>query len=95
MLEVNSAEHIGGYHLNLSFNNGKTGTADLEQTIFTDNRPIFEKLRDKSNFTNFKVEHSTVVWFDELDLAAEYLYFLAFKEDQSLQEQFKAWGYVG
>ena len=68
--------------------------ANLEQTLFNDNRPVFASLREISNFKKFRVEHSTIVWSDELDIAAEYLFFLAFKDDPELQDQFKTWGYV-
>ena len=94
MLEVDRAEYSGDYTIHLVFNNGKTGTANLEQTVFNDSRPIFSRLKEKSHFRNFEVKHSTVVWFDELDLASEYLFYLAFKDDPDLQEQFKAWGYI-
>ncbi len=93
MLEVKKAEYIDNYNIRLVFNNGKSGTANLEQTILNDKRAIFSKLKEKSNFRNFKVEHNTVVWFGELDLASEYLFYLAFKNDPNLQEQFKKWGY--
>ena len=45
-------------------------------------------------FKSFRVEHSTVIWSDELNVASEYLYFLAFKKDPDLQEQFKSWGHI-
>lgn len=94
MLAVNEAKYAGGYNINLIFNNGMKGTANLEETIFNDRRPIFSKLKEKSEFKNFKVKHSTIIWFDELDLASEYLFYLAFKDDPDLQEQFKLWGYI-
>jgi len=94
MLEVSEAKYVGDYNIFLIFNNGKTGTANLKETIFQDKRPIFSKLKALSNFRNFKIEHSTVVWFNELDLASEYLFFLAFKDDPDWQNQFKEWGYI-
>lgn len=94
MLAVNEAKYAGGYNIHLIFNNGREGTANLEKTIFDDKRPIFSKLKEESVFKKFKVEHSTVIWSDELDLAAEYLFYLAFKDDRNFQEQFKLWGYV-
>ncbi len=94
MLSVNEAKYVGGYSINIIFNNGKEGTVNLEETIFKDKRPIFLRLKEKSIFQDFKVKHSTVIWFDELDLAAEYLFYLAFKDSPELQEQFKLWGYV-
>ena len=94
MLCVNEAKYTGNYNLHLIFNNGKEGTVNLEETIFNDNRAIFAKLRNAANFKNFKVEHSTVIWSDELDLAPEYLFYLAFKEDRDFQNQFEQWGYL-
>jgi hypothetical protein len=94
MLEVNKAEYMGDYVISLSFNNGRSGNVNLEQPLFDDKRAAFAVLRDKSEFRKFKVEHSTLVWGEKFDLAAEYLFFLAFKDDPELQDQFKAWGYV-
>ena len=94
MLEINKAEYINDYTINLTFNNGRTGIVDLEQIIFDDNRHVFSPLREKSQFKNFKVEHSTLIWSDELDIAPEYLFYLAFKSDPTLQDQFKQWGYI-
>ncbi|MGZ5008705.1 MAG: DUF2442 domain-containing protein [Methylobacter sp.] len=94
MLAVNEAQYSGNYCINLTFNNGRKGVANLKETIFHDQRPIFSALKDESNFKSFKVEHSTVVWSNELDLASEYLFYLAFKDDPDLQDQFKQWGYV-
>jgi hypothetical protein len=94
MLEVNQAEYAGDYKINLVFNNGKTGTANLEKSICNDKRPVFLKLKEPHRFKNFHVDHGTVVWSDELDLASEYLFYLAFKDEPDLQEQFKAWGYI-
>jgi len=33
-------------------------------------------------------------WANGADIAPEYLYFLAFKDEPDLQEKFKKWGYV-
>ena len=93
MLGVNSAKYSGKYNIQLVFNNGKEGIANLEDTVLKDKRVIFNKLKDISAFRDFKIKHSTVVWFDELDLAPEYLFYLAFKDDSTLQEQFEKWGY--
>ena len=94
MLEVKKATYVGDYNIQLVFNNGREGIASLKETIFNDKRPIFSKLRKESDFKNFKVEHSTVIWSNGLDLASEYLFFLTFKDEASLQDQFKLWGYI-
>ena len=94
MLEVKQATYTGEYTLRLVFNNGMEGTANLKETIFDDKRAVFSVLKEETNFKNFKVEHSTVIWSDQLDLASEYLFFLAFRDKPELQEQFQAWGYI-
>ncbi len=66
----------------------------MKEDVFNDKRPIFSELKELSNFKNFKVEYSTVVWSDKLDLASEYLFYLSFKHDPDLQKQFKEWGYI-
>ena len=50
MLSVNEAKYVGGYSINIIFNNGKEGTVNLEETIFNDKRPIFLRLKEKSIF---------------------------------------------
>ena len=94
MLEVRQAEYVGNYAVHLVFSNGRAGTADLEQLVFSDRRPVFARLRERASFSSFKVARSTVVWNDELDIAPEYLFYLAFKDDAALQEQFRQWGYA-
>ena len=94
MLAINEAKYAGNYCISLVFNNGRKGVANLKEAIFNDKRPIFSELKDESNFKDFKLEHSTVVWSNELDLASEYLFYVAFKDDPDLQDQFKQWGYL-
>jgi hypothetical protein len=94
MLAVLEANYKDDYNIQLVFNNGRKGLVNLKDTIFNDKRPIFSGLRDKSNFKKFKIAHNTVIWSNELDLASEYLFFLAFRDDPDLQEKFKAWGYA-
>lgn len=94
MLFVNKAEYVSDYSIKLIFNNGMEGIANLEETICKDKRSIFLKLKEQLNFRNFKLAHGTVIWCDELDLAPEYLFYLAFKNNADLQEQFKLWDYI-
>ena len=94
MLSINKANYSGNYNIYIIFNNGKEGTVNLEKTILEDERAIFSKLKIESNFKKFRVENNTVVWSNGLDLAPEYLYYIAFKEDTELQDQFKSWGYI-
>lgn len=94
MLNIQKAKYVSEYKLRLTFNNGRSGIANLEETFFNDQRAIFISLRDKGKFKEFNLAHGTVVWSDELDLAPEYLFYLAFMKDENYQEQFRNWGYI-
>jgi len=92
-LHVTEAKYIDGYKVELSFNDGRHGTADLADSL---RGPVFEPLKDKTLFSDFRVDEEleTIVWSTGADMAPEYLYYQAFKENQELQEQFKRWRYI-
>ena len=94
MLSVIDASYLDDYKIALSFNNKKMGVANLRDVIFNDNRVPFLELRDENEFKKFKIEHDTIVWENGLDLAPEFLFFVAFKGLPEFQTQFKAWGYL-
>ncbi len=77
MIWVESAEHAGGYRLQLRFSDGAEGTVELREFVFRDERPVFRELRDPQVFRSFRVEWDTVVWDNGADLAPEFLYTLA------------------
>nr|VFK39289.1 MAG: Protein of unknown function (DUF2442) [Candidatus Kentron sp. TC]VFK43949.1 MAG: Protein of unknown function (DUF2442) [Candidatus Kentron sp. TC]VFK55316.1 MAG: Protein of unknown function (DUF2442) [Candidatus Kentron sp. TC] len=95
MLTIDKAEYIGDYTIHLRFNNGKEGAANLRNTIFDDKRPIFSDLKEESNFSAFELEHGTITWPNRLDLAPEYLFWLAFQDNEDQRTRFERWGYVG
>ena len=93
MLSVEEAEYINGYKLRVTFSDGKTGIVDLDRMVHEDRRPIFAALKELSLFKDFRIDLHTVCWSNSLDLAPEFLYFLAFHDDPDLQAQFDEWGY--
>lgn len=92
-LHVRQAKHVGAYKVELLFNDDRLGVADLSAAL---RGPMFEPLRDLELFAQLRVddELETVVWPNGADLAPEYLYFLAFKDDPELQPKFLEWGYL-
>ncbi len=92
-LHVTAAKHIEDYRVEVSFNNGKKGIADLAEAL---KGPVFESLRNKTSFSRLQVDEEleTIVWPNGADLAPEYIYFQAFKHEPELQSQFKQWGYI-
>ena len=95
MLHISKAEHTGDYRVRIAFDDGREGTADLRQLVFDDPRPVFAPLRDVSFFQQMFIDHGALCWPGGIDIAAEYLYFLAFRDDESLQNLFEEWGYAG
>ena len=77
----------------VSFNNSRKGVADLSAAL---KGSVFEPLKNKSEFSSFTVDEEleTIVWPNGADLAPEYIYFQAFKNEPELQSQFKQWGYI-
>lgn len=62
--------------------------------IFSERRNVFEPLKALDEFLKFSVEHRALCWAGDLDVAPEYIYFLAFGDDESLRGLFEEWGYV-
>ena len=73
ILNVKNAEYINGYKVFLTFNNGESVLADLENTVFSDTRRIFIPLRDIDYFKSFKIYLNTITWDNEADFAPEFL----------------------
>ena len=92
-IHVVNAKYVDGYRIEVTFDNGRKGIADFAGTL---KGPVFEKLKDEAEFRRFEVdkELETIVWANGADLAPEFVYFQAFKDDISLREQFKFWGYL-
>ncbi|MBF0231122.1 MAG: DUF2442 domain-containing protein [Desulfamplus sp.] len=91
-IHIKEAKYLSDYKIEVSFNDGRKGVADLYEAI---KGPVFEPLKEKSFFAKFKIDKDleTISWSNGADLAPEYLYFQAFKESPELQEVFKNWGY--
>lgn len=95
MLKISDAEYLGDYRVRFVFDNGREGVADMHPMIFDDPRPVFAPLRDKDVFQQLFVEHGALCWPGDLDVAPQYIYYLAFRDDESLRGLFEEWGYIG
>ena len=92
-ITVTTANYIQEYKIEFQFSDGKTGIVDLFSSL---TGPVFQSLQDMTLFCDFSIDPDleTIVWSNGADLAPEYLYFQAFKNDISLREQFIQWGYL-
>ena len=92
-LHVTSATPVGGYRVRVRFDNGREGVADLTEALIG---PMFEPLKEPELFRALRVDEElrTIVWPNGTDVAPEYIYFQAFRDDPELQTTFRKWGYV-
>ena len=93
MLSIVDAKYQDDYKIVVEFNDHKKGVVDLKDFILGGKLKPFKQLKDIEKFKNFTVDY-TIKWNDELDLAPEYLYYKAFKNDSSMKDKFKKWGYI-
>ena len=93
MLSIKKAKYLKEYKVELQFDNGEIGIADLKDELYG---IMFEPLKEKSIFKKLKVDKDlkTISWENGADLAPEFLYFKSFEKDPKLQKQFKDWGYI-
>jgi len=68
---VTHAEYRGGYSIQVTFNDGKSGTIDFVRWL---EGPIFEPLKDSEYFQRFFLDGGTVSWPNGADIAPETLY---------------------
>ena len=73
MLEVTTAEYLGGHRIRIAFNNGEEGTVDLADALWG---AMFEALKDPAAFRRFELSPvlHTLCWENDADLAPGYLY---------------------
>ena len=72
--DVVSAKYLKGYILELTFDNGESGTVDFSKYLKVGG--VFQRFKDLEFFKNFKVnnELGVITWQDEIDVAPETLY---------------------
>ena len=92
ILHITQAKYLNDYKVQVVFNDGKEGVADLFDVL---RGPVFNPLKDKKLFAQLRVdeEMETIAWPNGADLAPEAVYFRAFKDAPELQKQFQEWGY--
>ena len=91
-LHVTSARALDGFQVEVCFDDGRQGIADLAEAL---DGPMFEPLKNPEVLRALQVdaELRTIVWPNGADLAPEYLYYRAFRDDPELQATFRKWGY--
>lgn len=73
-IDIISARHKGGFKIELTFENGRSGVVDFMKYI--DKGGVFTQLADLGFFKKFQInqELGVLTWNDEIDVAPEVLY---------------------
>lgn len=91
MLKIQECKYIDNYRLNVLFDNGSFGVANLQDEVISEPYTV---LQDKNIFRSFYLDHGAICWLDgTIDMAIEYLFYLANKHKPSYQKLFQEWGY--
>jgi len=73
-IDIISAKYVGGYRIELIFENGRSGVVDFTQ--FISKGGVFRRLSNLDFFKRFQVneELGVITWENEIDVAPEILY---------------------
>jgi len=93
LLEIIKAKYLHDYVIRVTFNNDEEFDIDFSTMMKRDKTSIYESLKDLKFFSNFHVDY-TLCWGDDIDVAPEYIYFLAHEGELEYQPLFKKWGYI-
>ena len=93
LLEMIDATYLHDYVIRITFSTNEIVDVDLSPMIFQDTKGIFDPLKNADFFRQFRVDY-TLCWGDDIDVAPEYFFFLAHKNDSQYEALFKKWGYI-
>lgn len=94
MLAIETARYVGNHRFEVRFNDGRSGTVDLGPLVHEGPGAVFAPLKDEAFIRRLELKYGTLAWPGELDVAPEYVYFLAFRSDPALHDRFVDWGYL-
>ena len=95
MLHIKSAKCIHDKILLIEFEEyNKQYTIDMQDYIAQKSFKLSRDLQDNKKFAEFRIEFGVICWSNGFDIAPEYLFYLANKENLEYEETFREWGYL-
>ena len=70
-MKVQEAKYIADYTINIKFDDGVSGTIQLDDLV---TRGIFKPLQDKEKFAKFYTTGYTIAWSNELEIDTTAIY---------------------
>ena len=71
LLKIEQADVLAPFRIQLHFNDGRTGVADIHPLFEEENAGVFSALRNEAVAADFRLEHGTLCWPGNLDVAPE------------------------
>jgi hypothetical protein len=78
-----SVRVLPNHHLELGFKNGKARLFDVTPYL---SRPYYSSLNNPHIFNTARIDHGTVVWAGDIDIAPDDLYFNGEERDTVLAD---------
>jgi hypothetical protein len=72
--DVTAVEVLRHYHLRLTFGDGLVGDVDLTSIRGLPDGQVFQPLGDPGFFSLVRVDHGTIAWPGDIDMASDVLY---------------------
>ncbi len=73
-MRVIKAKYVEDYKILLTFKDKTKKVVDFQKLLKNFKGPVFQPLKDKEYFKNFKVDLCTVTWPNEADVCPDTLY---------------------
>lgn len=67
-ISVTAATYLGGYKLEVVFDDSSKKTIDLEGFFKNHSHPQYNKYKKEENFRKFKIENGNIVWGKNWDM---------------------------
>ncbi len=84
LIKVIEANHVRDYKIELTFNDGLKGIADLKNCF---RGPVFQPLKDVDYFKTFSLNRWTIEWDCGADLAPERLYEMVVEQNKEAHRE--------
>jgi Protein of unknown function (DUF2442) len=94
MLLCLEMQFIAPHQFRVRFSDALEGQFNALELTSNQNHSVFAPLKSADFASQAKLDHGTLCWPGEIDVAPEYIYFLTFRNKPELQNTFKQWGYI-
>jgi Protein of unknown function (DUF2442) len=93
-VELTEMALIAPHQFRLRFSDALEGHFNALELLAEPANTVFSPLKSADFTSQATLNHGTLCWPGQIDVAPEYIYFLTFRHNPELQATFKQWGYI-